>query len=527
MRAQKIEFKQKFSKGFAWTKGENNVPIQYGAVCQNIRIQDLWIVPRWGTELIYQWTAWHKIQWIFAYENTNRLFRIYQWKLEEVDIVAGTITDRSWAITMPTTWAMYMFSFDKYIIICTGTTLPYTFNTNTNTLVLDTTLPASTFPSFGSVFWNYTFLAYKNILYFSKPITLTNPEYAVNWTTWTWTQQIVYKEYINGLKSTLDKLWITVGSDIEFLDQNTVSNVGSTVNIFSTKFGQDQNVLNNAVIVPVGSKLFYVTKWFKIRAIGYTQWVAQLQIADISDVPAVGIDNFLQTKLAADQSKAFGFFDEKNNIIKRHFVPLWSLEPTLVVGYSLINMCYIEDTWLAFGWVTTMWSRIFAYSCRWDNKILEFEVWKSDLWNSYKCVYESQNIKYWQPNLVKFHRWAEFGWKMNQFTRQVIESFVDWKSAMRPYISYPISSTNGWLTQGPGIAESALWEQAVAGTIWVSDVDAPLLNYNMVITSSMVRLKGKAIKWRLTMEGIGQDWIIDYMAGFVLPSTRYQLSDKF
>jgi hypothetical protein len=58
-------------------------------------------------------------------------------------------------------------------------------------------------------------------------------------------------------------------------------------------------------------------------------------------------------------------------------------------------------------------------------------------------------------------------------------------------------------------------------------VDAPLLNYNMVITSSMVRLKGKAIKWRLTMEGIGQDWIIDYMAGFVLPSTRYQLSDKF
>ena len=41
-----------------------------------------------GTSIIYQGTAGYEGQGIFAYENTNRLFRIYNQKFEEVNVTA-------------------------------------------------------------------------------------------------------------------------------------------------------------------------------------------------------------------------------------------------------------------------------------------------------------------------------------------------------------------------------------------------------------------------------------------------------
>ena len=74
------------------------------------------------------------------------------------------------------------------------------------------------------------------------------------------TQQILYKDYITALQPTLDKLWITTDSFIEYIDANTIGQVGTTANIFSVRFGQDQKMINNECVVPVGSRLFFVTK---------------------------------------------------------------------------------------------------------------------------------------------------------------------------------------------------------------------------------------------------------------------------
>lgn len=130
----------------------------------------------------------------------------------------------------------------------------------------------------------------------------------------------MYKDYITSLKPTLDKLWISTDSFIEYIDANTVASVGTATNIFSVRFGQDQKMVNNDCVVPVGSKLFFVTKGNKIRSLGYTQGIAQLQISDLSDIPAVGVDYWMQQNLEADQSQAFGYFDDSENMIKRNFV---------------------------------------------------------------------------------------------------------------------------------------------------------------------------------------------------------------
>lgn len=92
-------------------------------------------------------------------------------------------------------------------------------------------------------------------------------------------------------------MWIFTDDYVEYIDQSTAQQVGTSANIFSIRFAENQKVINNDCIVPVGSKLFYITKGKKVRAIGYTQGVAQLQISDISDLPIIGIDDFMQYDL--------------------------------------------------------------------------------------------------------------------------------------------------------------------------------------------------------------------------------------
>jgi hypothetical protein len=54
MRAEPIELKEKFSKGLAAVKSDNQVPIQYATEIWNIRIQDKGITPRNGFVEVYK-----------------------------------------------------------------------------------------------------------------------------------------------------------------------------------------------------------------------------------------------------------------------------------------------------------------------------------------------------------------------------------------------------------------------------------------------------------------------------------------
>jgi len=88
-----IELREKFSKGLAATKGDNQVPIQYASEIWNIRINDKWICPRNGFVEVYKWdTTWNS-NWIWWIDSINKLFRVFDDKFQEIDVEDGTVTD--------------------------------------------------------------------------------------------------------------------------------------------------------------------------------------------------------------------------------------------------------------------------------------------------------------------------------------------------------------------------------------------------------------------------------------------------
>jgi len=155
LRAETIELKEKFSKGFSQSIGNNNVPVQYASYIRNLRITDKWIGPRLWYSEVYKWATVAKTHGLVAYEKTNRLFRHFDTKFEEVDPILGTVTDRTSWLSLPKAKTRYLV-YDIYIIILTGTTAPYIFNTSTNTLTLSGDIAPNTFPHTGDVFMGYT-----------------------------------------------------------------------------------------------------------------------------------------------------------------------------------------------------------------------------------------------------------------------------------------------------------------------------------------------------------------------------------
>ena len=377
----------------------------------------------------------------------------------------------------------------------------------------------------------YTLVAFQNRLFFSKPVTLGNEANAIDRS---WSTQIVYKTNIVGVKATFDKFWIFLESwEMEYIDQNTVNSIGSVTNIFSVPFAVNQRLLTPDCIVPVGSKLFRITTWRKIRSLWYIQWVAQLQVADLSDIPLVGIDWFMQYELDTDQAECFGFFDDKRNLVKRNMRSINASTNDTVVIRDMINQWFLCDDNKSFIDEVVLWDHLYAFTAYSNDAVYEDEIGTEDRWDPINCVYESHDIKLWQANLKKFRRWAEFGWKINDATVMTISSYVDWQSIMTPMV-VSAGGLPGNLQQ-VGIAWVPIAWWGIWGTIlaWnqsqigFQTPSSPMNNFNKVITQSHVRVKWIGNRWRIETTWLAQNRMIDFMNIFVLPTKKYRLSDKF
>lgn len=520
MRAEAIEIEKKFSKWFAWVKGDNNTPTQYGKICRNIRLQDWGIQNIPWFQTIYEWESGEYCYGAYWDSFTWRLFRNYDWRWEEVHPESWTITDRGGLVELPKSKCRFL-SYDKYIIILTETTKPYIFDTSTNTLVAwITEIDDSVYPFLGAQYMWFTFLAYKNKLYISEPIVVWSESKAISWNTSTsWTQQISYKTNITALVATLERLWIITDEFIEYIDPNTITNVWDVASIYSIRYAESQVIVNQESIVPVGSKLFFWAKGNKIRSIGYKQWVAQLQVSDLSDVPNVWIDDYIQEELDPDQSDMVWYFDKVYNEIRWLVRRKNKVKNDLQLTYSLSAEWFADCVWKPFWSIAIIGENIYAFDAYQNNK-----VYKENTWNTFDGkmivgVYESHPIKLWLPNIDKFWRGWERSWRVNNQTRIVLEAFVDWKTVMIPKIIFEWK----WILSNVGIASYPLAWQPVAWDI----VDSQFLNtLNYVATAATMRAKGKALTFRLTFYGWDQNRVVDYFAPFVFSLWKYKLSDK-
>lgn len=506
-----------FTKWFARTKWSYQIPDNFANIARNVRIKD-WVTPRkWYTNIHY--TAWQSpVRGIKSNGIQNKVYITHDSKLKDVNTTTWVITDIG---SIATDNKCRFIEYGKYTIILTWADKPWYYD-GTSLTQVSTTIPASVNPEFWVKFAWFTVInsqLNRNVIYTSAPITLANQERCYDWV-WTGAEAITFDTPVVWMVSTLNNLWIFTKNTIEYIGKDSLTTTWGVASFFSIPLGTWNDLASPDSVVAAEDLIFFMTKTGKIKSIGYIQGNVNPQIADLSDVEGVGINEYMNDELSSDRSSTFSFYDRVNNLV------IWSVKSKdsstndRYIIRDLINKTFIEDTNKRFSCVTSLNDEYYAWSAYWLRIVQEFE-WTLDNGETVPRVYETTDIAYGNNTIQKQFRGTSIGGKINNKANIKREGIVNNKLVF--------SRTIQWST----IASSEL-------LLWIWDFpigNAPISNQNevwswlvvfkRVIDYNNLRATGETITFRFSGNDIWQDFVLDYLdTTLLIRGHRYDKSYK-
>ncbi len=373
-----------FSKGLCDGAGDNRMPYAYSTDLRNMRIVNQVSTVRKGYKTVVDDIVGTTVKGMAS--NNSNLYVIVDSKLKSASVTTGDYTNIG---SLPNDNDQGIITFGKYTIILTGAQ-PYVYDGSSLTAV--TSYVASSNPSFGTEFLNFTWVAgtgtLANVLYQSRPISATNPEYSYDWNG-SGAGQMIMKSNILGLVATLSKLVIFTEKSIEWIDRSSYTTIGSVLNFYPNPMAQGEKLANNRSVVTAGDKIFFLTADKKIKTIDYLQGVDDIRVGDLSDDEKVGIPNFMNS-LNDDLSKSAWFYDQKNKLIKFFVRSQNSLTTDTCIIWDLVNKTFLVDDNKFYSTLVKHNNKIYAGSCL-NSVTYEDEVWQDDdgweiAWYRYSAI---------------------------------------------------------------------------------------------------------------------------------------------
>ena len=362
----------------------------------------------------------------------------------------------------------------------------------------------------------YSFLSSDNVLKISRPITLANPEYAYDFT-WTWSQQIIYKSSITGLKGTMNGLYVFTKDMIEFLWANSLQNVAWSATFLSTPLWDWWEPINNHCIAASWDKIFYVTKNLQVRTINYIQGTADATIWELSARPIIWIKEFLND-LDVEQPTAFAFYNKNDNTIQFHLRTINSWYNDICLVYDITNDTYAIDYSKNYNYVIENGSQYYGFSDI-NSSIYKDDTWNSMAWSPIPFRIVTQDMNQWTI-MQKLYWWFFTAWAIWPFTNLNYKIKIDWWSVFDDDIVWDTSYIE-WLWD---IWDSAIWEDSIW---WWLSYEIQLNPFERLADEGRIFQHWKRIEIEISCESQIQDFIIDILWVRAEVTGHLDISDKF
>jgi len=355
-----------------------------------------------------------------------------------------------------------------------------------------------------------------NNIYFSRPVTPTNPERAYDWT-WTGSEKRNMQSKVLGMVSSLNNLFIFTSDTIEYTNKDSLSTLWGTFSFYSSPIGEGDQLLNYRCTTTANDRAFYITKDMTWKTLNYIPWTIDPAIGSLSDRPLVSIKNLLQNKLSEDQEDSF--MVRKDDLIFWYGKSLGSTIIDIAVIYDITNDVFLVDdniyyscmtkfNWLYYGWSYLNWN-IIQDNVNYDddNLLTPFR---------YKTVV----INFWNPVKRKLLKWRELAGELNRETKLQINTSIDNNSVSSSTINgeYYLKDISGL-----GIGWVPIGGSPIGWDIIITDILSP---FEKVSDDGNINLKGKSVLLEIINTGIGWRFYLDFLAFILTPIWNYTLSDK-
>jgi hypothetical protein len=362
----------------------------------------------------------------------------------------------------------------------------------------------------------YSFLANNNILLISRPITVTNPEYAYDFTG-TWSQQILYKSNITGLKETLNWLYVFTKDTIEFLWANSLQNVAGSATLISTPLWKWWEAISSNSIVASGDTIFYVTKNKEINIVNYAYWTSTSSIQDLSSQPVVWFDEYL-SKIDTEQTNAFWFENKNDWTIQFHLKEKLIWYNNICIVYDTINETWCIDKGKNYNYVVNIEDKYYWFSD------INSSIYLDDTWNTMAWVYIpsqilTQDMNQWSL-YQKLYWWFFTAWSIWPFTSLNYQVLIDKWSVFIDTINWdPTNIWNVWELWGDVVWEEPVW--------W--ELTSEILQYpfDRVADEWRIFTHWTRIQIMISSTSLIQDYLIDVLWVRADATMHIDTSDKF
>jgi hypothetical protein len=518
-----MEIAKMFSVGFLDDKGKNKTPDYYGDRMENLLIKNWWITPRPWHELIY--SAWesYPVRWMIsnAIISETRIYYVANSHFRYIDL-SDSSTHDVWSIGTDNNCVLVNAWW--YILIFTWASYPRHYDWTTLAQNTSSEIDTNVNPSFWAKFAWFTACnsqLNKNILYISRPITLSNQEYCYHFK-WTDAQTIDLTSKLLGICSTMDAMWFFTTTNIQRLTRDNLTTTGWISSLYTVPFAEwYTGVVNHKSIVKAWDAIFFLTSNKKIATINYEGTVTTPRMRIISDKPQISIDWFMQRELDDDLSQSFWFFDEERQLVKFWVKSRKSTVPDIVIVYDLQNKTFFTFYDLFFSNVITLeWTNQIYAGGSLSHKIMQDCSWASDCGDAINRVYETTDIAPQWTSIVQTFNWVATAGQINSQAKiqrdvRVDDALAVWKTILGSRYTWVVSR---------GIGSFAIWAEPIW---WYSTgVLDDLIDFEVDMWVESLRFTGKKLKSVFSWGTLWEDFVLDKYSITFTPRVRKLRSDK-
>lgn len=517
--AQDIDIKKWGEKLLCNSISRNKIPAEYLSVSKNARVVDKCVTKRLGTKTKATWgDITGAIQWI-TYNNQPLV--VMGGKLYKIDETTRVKTDL-WSIG--STDKVNMLTYGKYTLIFTGIWYPRVYDGVTLTQTTIANCP-NVNPIISEKFQWFTFITGNtadtdNILYISRPITPTNPEYAYDWVGAN-SEQITYDSKILGLVSSMNRLIIFTETRIEYIGKDSLQTIWWTATLVSTPIGNWWQLASWASVMAGGDTVMYLTKNNTINTLFYAQWTVEPIIWDLTDDVSFTITQYLK-RLDTDQSNSFWYYDDTRKEFHWFLREINVPYNNTVLIYDIGNSTRTTDTKKFFNDVVVAGNKVYAWSAI-NCSIKEVNVWYND--DEAPIEFEIEDTDVMLGTLrEKMFQWRQTSWGVNKYTKLEFTTIIDDSNASKTTVNGADYFSNEELMSYSWIWDTEIWGDAIW---WLTEWNNwEIRQFDKTLDHWYIYKRGTRIRRNIIENQLNSYFYLDYYVLFADTTGNLELNDK-
>lgn len=277
-----------------------------------------------------------------------------------------------------------------------------------------------------------------------------------------------------------DIIWIKASqSNLYLFDTKWVMILSWYSNDWITPIFQyiDKNTIpySNKTIVSADNLVFLLTKDKKIKSIWYEPWITNPQIAEISNIPWMSIQEWMTENLDDNQDTSFWYFYDPEKLVM-FFVTLKNWDKNVIV-YDMVNQTFHIDENREFSCSTNLNWKYYVWSINnWN--IFEDNIWNNDNWTAITCERETKYFDFWDWSIQKIMRELRLSWMIDLNTTIHMKLYADEVLVYDEIITSSIVDNTLYWNK----TENKLYQFRKEISKW--DIYARWYNYKVVFTAT-------------------------------------------